>query len=134
MVELSGRAGEIEGMGYRIVALSPDRPEKIAEMRERISVSVPIYSDSDVEAASAFGVAFRVDEEGLERLKGFGIDLEDASGKDHHILPVPSVFIVDGEGRVRFEYVQPDYRYRIDPDLLVAAAQISLRKPEIKRL
>ncbi len=125
---------EIEKLGYSLVGITPDRPEKIEELKRKITVSFPLLSDSDVSAASSFGVAFVVDEKGLDAFRKFGIDLEEASGRTHHVLPVPSVFIVDNEGIVRFEYVQPDYRYRIDPELLLAAARISLKKPQIKRL
>ena len=32
------------------------------------------------------------------------MDLEEASGRDHHLLPVPAVFIIDREARIRFRY------------------------------
>ena len=37
-------------------------------------------------AARAYGVAFRVDDATAARYKGFGIDLEAASGETHHEL------------------------------------------------
>ena len=41
------------------------------------------------------------------------------------MLPVPAVFFVGGtKGLIEFEYVNPDYRVRLSPDLLVAAARI----------
>ena len=58
-----------------------------------------------------------------EQYEGFGIDLEKASGENHGQLPVPSVFVLDQDGVIQFHYVNPDYRVRIDPDVILAAAK-----------
>ncbi|MGH2569205.1 MAG: hypothetical protein ACRDGA_12785, partial [Bacteroidota bacterium] len=65
----------------------------------------------------------------LQRYKTINIDLEDASGESHHLLPVPAVFIVGTDGVIRFSYVNPNYRVRIDPDVLLAAAKAAF-EPE----
>ncbi len=81
-----------------------------------------LLSDSKMSASRAFGIAFRVDDATVERYKRFKIDLEEASGETHQLLPVPSVFIVDRKGIVRFVYSNPDYKVRIDTDALIGAA------------
>lgn len=40
----------------------------------------------------------------VERLRGFGSDLEAASGRDHHRIAVPSVFFVDSSRVVRWSH------------------------------
>ena len=82
-----------------------------------------MLSDSTTEAAQAFGLAFQIDDKTFKMFEGYGIDLEDASGEDHHILPVPAVFIVGTDGVIRFDFVNPDYKVRIDPEMLLEAAQ-----------
>ena len=124
-----GQLREIESklieLGYQIVVISPDRPEKIQEFNAKGNYDYTLLSDSDLAAASALGVAFRVSDKTFEALNSYGLDIEDASGKKHHLLPVPSVFIIDTESVIRFEYVNPDYRVRIDSDTLLAAAEAS---------
>lgn len=83
-------------------------------------------SDSRLEAAMAMGVAYHASDETVKGLKGYGIDIEDASGETHHLLPVPSVFILDTSGKIRFQYVNPDYKVRIDGETLLAAARAAL--------
>lgn len=75
-------------------------------------------------AAKAFGLAFRVPAETVDRYKGFGIDLEARSGQPHHLLPVPAVFVLDEDARIQFQYVNPDYRVRIPAKLVLEAARI----------
>jgi peroxiredoxin len=110
-------------LGYQIVAVSPDRVENLQESIGKLELSYQVVSDDSMEGAKAFGVAFRVDDDTYEKYKGWGLDLEKASGFDHHYLPVPAVYLIDREGLVRFQYVNPNYRVRLHPDILLAAAK-----------
>ncbi len=123
MGQLQTIAGDLEKLGYQIIAISPDRPEKLKESLGKTKVEYLLLSDSEMEAARAMGVAFKVDDDTLEIFKKYNIDLEQASGKDHHLLPVPSVFVFGKDAKVKFTYVNPDYRIRIDPTVLLAAAK-----------
>lgn len=114
-------------MGYQILAISPDTPENLKPTVDRHSLGYQLLSDSELTAAKAFGIAFHLDEPMFERYKGFGIDLEAASGQDHHQLPVPAVFVCDDKGKVAFSYVNPDYRVRVDPSVILAAAKAELK-------
>ena len=82
-----------------------------------------LYSDSDLEAADAFGLGFQVDEKTLKKYRAFDIDLGVASGRTHNRLPVPAVFVIGKDGRVKFNYANPDYRERLSGAVLVAAAK-----------
>lgn len=126
-----GRLATIESqltdLGYQILAVSADRPEKVAATADEHDFAYRLLSDHRMEAAKAFGVAFKVDDATLDKYAGYGVDLEAASGQTHHLLPVPSVFIIGTDGLVRFVHANPDYKVRIDPEVLVAAAKATLR-------
>ena len=66
-----------------------------------------------------------MDDATLAELKKYNIDVEQASGQKHHMLPVPAVFLVATNGLIQFEYVNPDYKVRLEPELLLAAARIA---------
>ncbi len=109
-------------LGYRIVGISPDNPAALRASLKKQELPYQLYSDSSMAAAQAFGIAFQVKPDQVKRLQGFGIDIEAASGQKHHLLPVPSVFLSDDKGVIRFTYSNPDYKVRIEPaDLLKAA-------------
>jgi peroxiredoxin len=114
---------ELRDLGYRIHAVSPDKPEKVAEKATDGEVDYSLYSDSSAEAARAFGLAFRVDAETYETLLGYGIDLEAASGEDHHLLPVPAVFLIGRDGTIDLRYYNPDYKERLSGEALLEAAR-----------
>ncbi len=113
--------------GIRIFALSPDKPEKLRESLEQHEIDYTLLSDSEMKAAKAFGIAFRVEKKTVSRLKDRGMDLGESAGQDHGLLPVPSVFLVDAEAVIRFVYSNPDYRVRINPDSLIQAVRDNLK-------
>jgi peroxiredoxin len=82
-----------------------------------------LLSDSRLEAAKAFHIAYRVDDATLAKMREYGVDLEATTGTQQHGLPVPSVFIIDTSGTIRFVYSNPDYKIRLGADALWAAAQ-----------
>lgn len=114
-------------LGYQVVAISADRPEKMQQSMEKGEWHYQLFSDSSAKAAQALGLAFVVDDKTRERYKKYGIDLEEASGLSHHILPVPAAFLINADGVITFSHVNPNYKLRIDPDILLAAARSALK-------
>lgn len=120
--------GELADLGYQLVAISPDKPEKLAESTAKQELGYALLSDSTADAIKAFGLAFRVDDTTLARYRGFGIDLEQASGAAHHVLPVPAVYVVDRSGRILFVYWNADYKQRLDPAKVVDTARAATQR------
>lgn len=116
-------------LGFQVVALSPDRPATLAPSVEEHQLTYTLLSDSRMEASRAFGLAYKVDADTLARLKEYGADLEVASGEIHHELPVPAVFLVRTDGLITFMYANPNYRVRLDPEVLLAAARAQQKEP-----
>ncbi len=123
MGQLQEVEAEIVELGYQLLFVSPDKPETIQAAMKKQDYHYTLLSDSQLAAAKAFGVAWQAGDEMIARYKEHGLDLEAAAGETHHQLPVPAVFIVNKKGQVRFEYVDPNYRARIDPSVLLAAAR-----------
>ena len=106
-----------------MIALSPDRPEKLVTSLKAKGLGYALYSDSALDAARRFGIVYQLDDAMVARYGGYGVDLDDASGKSHHQLPVPSVFLVSAEGEILWVYSNPDYTVRPDNAKLVEAAK-----------
>ena len=121
-------------MGYELLFLSADSVESLSESLEETDLKYTLLSDNDMVAAKAYGVAFKVDAATVTRYLEHGIDLKKESGRDHLMLPVPAVFIVGTDGEIKFEYVNPNYRVRVDPELLTVAARIALTQTRLKPL
>jgi len=61
-----GQIHEIEdkliAMGYQVLAISVDRPEKLKETLMKFEMKYLLLSDSDMEGSKAFGIAYKADE------------------------------------------------------------------------
>ncbi len=126
--DLMNIENDLKELGYQIVAVSADKYEKLSETFEKHKAGYTLLSDNDVKAAKAFGIAFKVEQSYVGKVKKYNIDIEESSGRKHHILPVPAAYVINKEGKIYFSYVNPDYSIRVDGDLLLQAAKSALKE------
>ncbi|UQD56020.1 peroxiredoxin-like family protein [Flavobacterium sp. K5-23] len=104
-------------LGYQIVAISPDAPKNLKATIEKDKVNYTLLSDSKGDLAKEMGIAFQAPSN-YQSVLSKGSD-----GLNSSYLPVPSVFIVNLEGEIEFEYITPDYKHRLSNELLIAVAK-----------
>ena len=92
---------ELSQLGYQVIAISSDKPNDAKKTKEKRSLSFTVLSDTSAVVMQAFGIAF------------------DPESKKHPVLPVPSVFLIDKNGKIVFEHVDPKYSRRLDAEILV---------------
>ena len=110
-------------LGYQIIAVSADSPQYLQQSEKKHQPNYLLLSDSDMQGAKALGIAWRLKDELVEKYREYGINLEETSGRTHHLLPVPAAYVIDTQGVIRFAYINPDHRIRVNPEVLLAAAQ-----------
>jgi peroxiredoxin len=120
---LAGIEADLKKAGAQLVAISMDKPEKLKATPDRESLGYQLLSDSDATAVRAFSLAFKVDDATIKKYQGYGIDLDAASGRDHHLLPHPAAYVVDPTGKVQFAHFDPDYKARLSPQEILKAVQ-----------
>ena len=123
--ELRHIEDQLLALDIDLLFLSADQPSVLAEaLEEGAELPYQLLSDNSTKIAQAFGIAFKMDEALVKRYKTeHDIDVEAASGFTHHILPTPAVFLADRDGVIKFQYVNPDYKVRLHPDVLLAVAR-----------
>ena len=117
---------ELLAMNLDVMFLSADSPSVLAKAvaDEADRPAYQLLSDGSSEIAQAFGIAFRASDKTYNRYLEMNlVDLEKASGYDHHNLPAPAVFIIGADGVIAFQYVNPKYNVRLPPQVLLAAAR-----------
>lgn len=109
-------------MGYSIIAISPDAPENLKKSVDKNKLTYTLVSDKIGALAKAMGIAFQAPhpyEKLLTPNQGEGVELH---------LPVPAVFLVNEEGEILFEYINPNYKKRMSGDLLLSTAKVFVKK------
>lgn len=118
---LTKAAPEFAVRGITPVAVSVDLPDKARATRATYTIPFPVLSDPELVLHRAFRVEKKVTEAEALAMKGFGVDLEAASGQKHHVIAVPSLFLLDREGRVRWAHADSDYKVRPTIPQILAA-------------
>ena len=113
---------EITSTGATLVAISPQAPDHALTMTEKHELAFPVLSDLDQEVSESYKVRFDVTGE-LEdiQVNVFKSDPAQQNADGRRSLPVPSTFIIDRDGTVRFAAVNADWRVRVEPADVIAA-------------
>jgi peroxiredoxin len=110
----------IRAAGASLVAISPQTAKYCQITADKRSLDFPLLSDTGNGVARRYGLVFEVSDGMVTLLRGFGIELADYNGESSAELPVPGAFVIARDGRIDFEYVNPDYRERLEPDAILS--------------
>lgn len=112
----------LEARGIRLIAVSPQVPEKLSEIETRHDLGLTVATDPDNALARALGITFLPDEEALVFARARGNDLSAVTGASTWELPMPAVLLIDQPGTIRFADVTPDWLARTEVAPVLAAA------------
>ena len=123
---------ELKASGYDVLFLSGDAPAQLyeglqQETQEDIAgLDYTILSDASIEAALAFGTAFRTGQGLNDYLESKDYEYEKGSIGRHNALSVPFVYVVNRSGDIVYDFVEPDYKVRLPADELLSIAKAAL--------
>ena len=117
LAEIGTIEDKILELGYQLIAISPDASEKLNASIDKNKLKYSLYSDGSGALSQAMGIAFKAAERSLGTLTEY------SNGLNAGFLPVPSVFVINSEGVIAFEYITPDYKVRISAKLLLAVLE-----------
>ena len=112
---LQQRVPEIEAQGARLIAISPEMPDKSLDTRERHALSFDVLYDQGNQVADLFGLVFTLPEVLRPIYEKFGLDIPGYNGDDSFRLPMPATYIITGSGEIVHDFVDPDYTRRMEP-------------------
>lgn len=99
---------QLNTLGVQIVAISPDTPENMQMTVDKNKLNYMVLSDSNTEFIQKMGLAFK--------------------DKRELTLPVPAIYLVNTDNLVLFNYVNPNYKVRATPELILAAAELLVKE------
>lgn len=131
MGQLQAIEPQLLEMGYQLIGISPDTPEKLTASMTKQELSYTLLSDANLAASKAFGLAYFTSAKTTARYTS-KMKLESKlwqtpTGESRLVLPVPAVYISDASGLVHFQYVNPNFRVRPAPELIITAAKLALK-------
>jgi peroxiredoxin len=106
----------IRSAGADLLAISPQLPEYNRALIKKKKLTFDLISDPGNRVAKIYGLVYTYPEDLKQLYLGFGIDLSRFNGDDSWTLPMPSRFIIDRSGIIRYAEVNPDYTIRPEPE------------------
>ncbi|WP_293399349.1 peroxiredoxin-like family protein [Phenylobacterium sp.] len=110
-------------LGATLVAVSPQVPEKLAEIKRRHDLTFLVASDRN-ELGRRFGILYEPDEASKAASRAKGSFIGDTTGLGTWELPQPAVVVIGQDRVVRFAEVSPDWLVRAEAETVLEALSV----------
>ncbi len=110
-------------LGFQVIAICADRPELVGMTTKDNKIEFAMYSDSEMEAARGFRLAYVLSKELQKVYKEYDVDIMEKSGQTHQQLPVPGIFLLSKDRVVQHVFYNPNEKIRPDPEVVLAKAK-----------
>jgi peroxiredoxin len=114
---------ELARLGATLLAISPQTPDNSQSTAEKNELAFTVLSDSALEAANGFGIAFTLHPDLVDFYGSVGTDIPVLNGNGLWVLPVPATYVIDRTGIIRFALIDEDVRQRAEPRGVIAAIE-----------
>ena len=111
--------GTLKELNATICAITPQLPEASRTLIEKHKISFDLLTDLGNDYAAKVGLRFTLPEDLKQVYLSFGNNLAVRNGEDSWTLAMPGRFVIDTKRIIRSADVDPDYRYRPEPDKTV---------------
>lgn len=121
----------LQALGARLVALSPQVPEKLVEIKRRHQLGFEVATDADNALGRRFGILYTFDEASQNAARARGRTIGEVTGTGSWELPQPTVVVIGQDRVVRFADVHPDWLLRTEAEpILAAVAALKAEAPQ----
>lgn len=103
---------EIRARGADLVAITPEVGRFSAELKGTVSADFRILSDIDNTYALELGLVYDVGDQQRAFMEEAEWGFQAFNHNEAWLLPIPALFVVGMDGRVRSRFLDPDFRHR----------------------
>jgi len=119
----------LQARGATLVAVSPQVPERLVEIRQRHALTLQVASDPDNRLARRLGILYSFDDASRKASLASGRTIGEVTGTGTWELPQPTVVVLGSDGRVQFAEVSPDWLVRTEAQPIIDAVDALLAHP-----
>ena len=116
-------APALRELGVRLVAVSPQIPERLVAIKRRHSLSYDVATDPNLTLARRLGIVYTFDEASRRQALANGRAIGDVTGTGTWELPMPTALVIDEKLVVRFADVHPDWLLRTEAGPILDAVR-----------
>jgi peroxiredoxin len=106
---------EVEGLGARILVLTPQLERYTRALHKKLSLPFDILTDLHLKTAEQFRLVFTLPDYLRDLYRSFGSTLDRFHDESEYRLPLPARYIIDSNSLIRAADVNADYTVRTEP-------------------
>ncbi len=112
-------SADIAAMGAGLVAVTAEDCGGALAAKRKHSLEFEILCDFENGLGLAFGLVFRVPDNIRRYYQEADLNFPLIYGNDSWFLPIPATYVIGRDGLIRHAYVNPDFRERLDPAIIL---------------
>ncbi|WP_337188046.1 peroxiredoxin-like family protein [Phenylobacterium sp.] len=116
-------ASGLRSLGARLVAVSPQVPERLVEIKRRHELSFEVATDRDNRLGRKLGILYAANAATQAASRAKGSFIGDTTGTGTWELPQPTLIVIGQDQRAHFVDVSPDWLVRTESDVALAAVR-----------
>ncbi|MHC8320856.1 peroxiredoxin-like family protein [Pseudomonas sp. GB2N2] len=114
---------QLHALGVPLVAVSPQVPERLLEIKTRHHLELQVASDPDNQLGRRLGILYSFDDASRKAALARGNGIGKTTGTGTWELPQPTVVVIARDGTVAFAEVSPDWLVRTEADPVLRAVE-----------
>jgi len=128
MGQLKKIENQITELGFQLIGISTDNVKDLQKSIGEHQLDYQLLADFNSVTSQAFGLAYYSSQKITDRYLA-KMDLtnplqKNKAGDERLVLPVPAIYVIDSQGLVQFNYVNPNYKVRLHEALLLKAVEL----------
>jgi peroxiredoxin len=120
---MSAAAPAIGAAGATVIGISPELGNLSFSAHHDRDLNFRMLCDLDNGLALQCGLLFRLTDDIIQEYLKDDLDLTKVYGNDSWFLPIPASYIIEPDGAIRHAFVNPDFRYRMDPEEILRVVE-----------
>jgi peroxiredoxin len=113
----------LRDLGATLVAVSPQVPEPLGEIKRRHGLSFQVATDRDNVLGRQLGIVFTANAASQAASRAKGGFIGDTTGTGTWDLPQPAVVVIGQDRRAHFVEVSPDWLVRTEAEAILEAVR-----------
>lgn len=128
MGQLKKIESQLTALGFQLIGISTDNAQDLQKSIGEHQLNYQLLADFNSVTSQAFGLAYyssqQVTDRYLAKMNLKNPLQKNKAGDERLVLPVPAIYVIDSQGLVQFNYVNPNYKVRLHEALLLKAAEL----------
>jgi len=112
---------QIQAKGAQLIAISPESPDNALSTKEKNELSFEVLTDKDNNFARDLNLVYKLPNDLVSLYGKFGINLDDSQNNTNSELPIAATYVIDSNGKIKYHFLQEDYKLRADPEAIIEA-------------